>query len=356
MSHLSNPRRLALLTCSALVLASFAVQALAASNPGSDLANAGPLTKASLAKGSDPAVLPGPILIADEGNNRIVVVDPQGRVRWIFPQKGDLKKGQVFRTPDDVFFSSDGRSIIATESEHQLVSIIDIATRKITFQYGVAGKEGSKKGYLANPDDAIMLKDGRMLIADIKNCRLLFINPVTKKTSQLGTTGSCVHRPPSHFGSPNGAFPMKDGRYLITEINGNWVDAMSLTGKVSWSVHPPGIAYPSDTNEVSLNVYLTVDFSTPGQIIEFNSKGKLLWRYRPTGKSALDHTSLAHALPNGDVIATDDRNHRVIVVDPKTNKIVWQYGKYRVAGTGAGRLNNPDGLDLLPPNSLLFGN
>jgi outer membrane protein assembly factor BamB len=307
MSHLSNPRRLALLTCSALVLASFAVQALAASNPGSDLANAGPLTKASLAKGSDPAVLPGPIVIADEGNNRIVVVDPQGRVRWIFPQKGDLKKGQVFRTPDDVFFSSDGRSIIATESEHQLVSIIDIATRKITFQYGVAGKEGSKKGYLANPDDAIMLKDGRMLIADIKNCRLLFINPVTKKTSQLGTTGSCVHRPPSHFGSPNGAFPMKDGRYLITEINGNWVDAMSLTGKVSWSVHPPGIAYPSDTNEVSLNVYLTVDFSTPGQIIEFNSKGKLLWRYRPTGKSALDHTSLAHALPNGDVIATQDR-------------------------------------------------
>jgi DNA-binding beta-propeller fold protein YncE len=349
-------KRILLLSGSAIALASFSVQAIAAANPGADLASAAPLTKAALAPGSDPGVLPGAIVVADEGNNRIVVVDPQGRVRWIFPRKGDLKRGQVFRSPDDVFFSADGRSIIVTESEHQLVSIIDIATRKITFQYGVAGREGSRKGYLANPDDAILLKDGRLLIADIKNCRLLFLNTTTRRTSQLGTTGSCTHRPPSHFGSPNGAFPMKDGRYLITEINGNWVDAMTLTGKVSWSVHPPGVKYPSDTNEVSSNVYLTVDFSTPGQLVEFNSKGKLLWRYRPKGRQALDHTSLAHALPNGDVIATDDRNHRIIVVDPKTNKIVWQYGKYRVKGTQAGYLNNPDGLDLLPPNSLLFGN
>ncbi|HUW77708.1 MAG TPA: PQQ-binding-like beta-propeller repeat protein [Candidatus Nanopelagicaceae bacterium] len=354
----SPHKRTALIAGICLALMGSAVQAAASNSPGGDLASAGPLTKAALARGSDPSVLPGAIAIADEGNNRIVVVDPQGRVRWIFPQKGDLKPGQVFRTPDDVFFSADGRSLIVTESENQMVSIIDIATRKISFQYGVAGKESSRKGHLANPDDAILLKDGRLLIADIKNCRLLFINPKTRKTSQLGTTRSCVHRPPRQFGSPNGAFPMKDGRYLVTEINGNWVDAMSLTGtsagKVSWSVHPPGIAYPSDTSEVAPNVYLTVDFSKPGQIIEFNSKGKLLWRFRPTGKSALDHTSLAHALPNGDVIATDDRNHRVIVVDPKTNKIVWQYGKYRVAGKGAGRLNNPDGLDLLPPNSLLF--
>ncbi len=149
---------------------------------------------------------------------------------------------------------------------------------------------------------------------------------------------------------------MRDGRYLVTEINGDWVDAMSLGGIVSWSIHAPGVAYPSDTSEVGPNVYLTVDFSRPGQIVEFDAKGKRLWRYRPRGKAALDHTSLGHAMSNGKVIATDDRNHRVIVVDPKTNKIVWQYGKLHVKGTGAGYLNNPDGLDILPPNSLLSDN
>lgn len=302
---------------------------VAATSPGTDLATAGPLTRPALISSSDPTALPRAIAIADEGNNRIVVVDPKGRVRWIFPQRGDLRPGQVFRVPDDVFFSPDGRSIIATEEENQMISVIDIAKRRITFQYGRSGHESFKKGYLANPDDAIMLKDGRLLIADIKNCRLLIIEPKTRATAQLGTSGRCVHNPPRSFASPNGAFPMSDGRYLVTEIGGDWVDAMSLDGKVSWSVHPPG------------------------QIVEFNSTGKLLWRYRPTGAAALDHTSLAHGLPNGYVIATDDRNNRVIVVDPKTNKVVWQYGHKGKKGRGAGYLNNPDGLDLLPPDSLL---
>ena len=302
---------------------------------------------------SDPSALPGPIMIADEGNNRIVVVDPNGKPRWIFPQKGDLKPGQTFATPDDVFLSPDGKSIIATESEHQVVSIIDIATRKITFEYGVAKKGSRLKGHLNNPDDAMMLPDGRLIVADIKNCRILFIDPATRKTTQLGTTGRCYHNPPKSFGSPNGVFPMADGRYLVTEINGNWVSAMTLEGKVSWSVHAPGIAYPSDTNEISPDVYITVDFSKPGAIVTFNSKGKLLWKYKPTGAAALNHTSLATALPNGMIIANDDANHRVIIIDPKTKKIVWQYGHKGKRGTAAGYLNNPDGLELIPASALV---
>ena len=62
--------------------------------------------------------------------------------------------------------------------------------------------------------------------------------------------------------------------------------------------------------------------------------------------------SLALPLPNGDVLANDDKNHRVIVIDPRTNRIVWQYGHTGVPGAGAGFLSNPDGVDLAPPYSL----
>ena len=48
------------------------------------------------------------------------------------------------------------------------------------------------------------------------------------------------------------------------------------------------------------------------------------------------------------IAANDDYNHRVIVIDPKTKRIVWQYGHTGVLGTGPGYLNKPDGLDLLP--------
>jgi outer membrane protein assembly factor BamB len=96
-----------------------------------------------------------------------------------------------------------------------------------------------------------------------------------------------------------------------------------------------------------------VDYSTPGQIVMFDRSGRTLWRYRPTGAAELNHPSLALPLPNGDVLATDDHNDRVIVVDPRTSQVVWQYGHRGVPGSGAGYLNGPDGADLSGPASLL---
>ncbi len=295
----------------------------------------------------------GNVLIADEGNNRLVLVNYAKKVLWTFPQKGDLAPGQIFRTPDDVFFTSDGKKLVVTESENQMLGIIDIASRKITFEYGVSGKSSTKAGFLHNPDDAMMMSDGRIITADIANCRILFIDPATKKTTQFGKTGSCYHNPPTRYGSPNGAFPMANGNLLVTEINGDWVDEVTTTGKVIWSAHAPKVYYPSDSNEVSPDLYVTVDFVKNGSIVEFNSKGKLIWQYKPKESLALDHPSLATALPNKQIIATDDANHRIIVVDPATNKVVWQYGVKGKAGSKQGYLNNPDGLELAPANSEL---
>jgi outer membrane protein assembly factor BamB len=321
--------------------------------PAAALGRLAPLTAGYLAPGSNPAVLPGPVLIADEDNNRLLLIDPQGRTLWQFPRPGDLAPGQTFLRPDDVFFSADGKQIVATQEEDQVVSVIDIETHRIVYRYGVPGRRGSANGYLSNPDDAMLLPDGRLLIADIMNCRLLLIPlGATTPSAQLGTTGSCRHAPPGHFGSPNGAFPMRDGGYLVTEINGDWVDAIGLDGSVSWSAHPPGVAYPSDANEISAGRYLIVDYSSPGQIVTFDRTGRLLWRYRPTGAAQLNHPSLALPLPNGDILVTDDRNHRLFVVDPLTNQIVWQYGHTGAPGAAPGYLANPDGMDLLPPDAL----
>jgi DNA-binding beta-propeller fold protein YncE len=312
-----------------------------------------PLTGPSLAPGSNPSVLPAPVIVADEDNNRLVIIDPQGRTLWEFPRPGDLVPGQTFIRPDDVFFTPDGKQIVATQEEDQVVSIIDIATRHIVYRYGSPGRAGSGVGQLSNPDDAMILPDGRLLIPDIRNCRLLFLRPgASAPSSQLGTTGACHHQPPTYFGSPNGVFPMRDGRYLVTEINGDWVNAMSLNGSVAWSTNPPGVAYPSDTNEISADRYLTVDYSTPGQIVVFNRNGKAVWTYRPTGAAELSRPSLALPLPNGDIFATDDADHRIIVVDPRTNQVVWQYGHKGTPGKAPGYLANPDGMDLLPPNAL----
>ena len=303
-----------------------------------------------LAPGSDPAVLPADVLIADHHNNRLLIVDPQGRVRWEFPRPGDLAPGQTFAQPDDAFFSPDGQSIIVTQEDNQVISVISLATKTIIYRYGVPGVPGAGPDHLFNPDDAMITPAGDILVADIKNCRLVIITPpahtVTRVIGQ--TTNACEHDPPRRFGSPNGAFPMTGGHYLVTEINGDWASEMSLSGQVSWSANPPGVLYPSDTNEVYPGRYLTADYSEPGQLVEFTSSGRLLWRM-----GGFNQPSLALPLPNGDILLNDDFNHRVCVVDPATHRIVWQYGHTGVAGRGPGYLNDPDGVDLVPPDSLL---
>ena len=304
-----------------------------------------------LTPGSDPSALPGDILIADHLNNRLLIVDPQGRVRWQFPRPGDLARGQTFLVPDDAFFSPDGKYIIATQEDDFVISVISVATHKIVYRYGTPGVPGSGPNHVNNPDDALLAPGGDIVSADIKNCRVITIAPpahhLLHAIGQGG--GGCVHQPPHRFGSPNGAFPLTDGHYLVTEINGDWVDEMSLTGQVSWSTHPPRVLYPSDTNEIYPGRYVTVDYSNPGQVVEFDSRGRLLWRF-----GGLNKPSLGLPLPNGDILVNDDFNNRVIVIDPVTHRIVWQYGHTGVAGSKPGYLHDPDGVDLTPPDSMLI--
>ena len=87
--------------------------------------------------------------------------------------------------------------------------------------------------------------------------------------------------------------------------------------------------------------------------MRFNRAGQSLWRYAPTtgAPAELDHPSLAMAVTNGDVLQNDDYDNRVIVVDPGSDQIVRRYGHDRVAGSAPGYLDNPDGVDLLPPFS-----
>jgi hypothetical protein len=311
-------------------------------------------TSSLLRPGSDPSVLPSNVLVADHMNNRLVEISPEGKVVWSFPKPGELAPGQTFKVPDDAFFTADGHHIVATQEDNFVISVVDMARGRITYRYGHPGKPGSKPGYVYNPDDAIMLHNGRIIAADIKNCRLIELKPPLHHTvAQMGTTGYCGHGPPKQFGSPNGAFPLRNGGNVVTEINGDWTDVFNSRGRLLASANPPGFTYPSDTNEVRPGVYLTVDWTNPGAIMELTGHGRVLWSYQPKGKDALNHPSLALPLPNGDVLANDDHNDRVIVVDPRTDRIVWQYGHTGQSSRAPGYLNDPDGVDLASPYSLI---
>ena len=295
------------------------------------------------------SLLPGTLLIADRGNNRLLMVDTAGHVVWQFPRPGDLRPGQVFAGPDDAFFTPDGRYIVTNQEETQTLGIVDYRHHRLVWQYGHPYYRGDAPGYLNEPDDAYVLPNGLITVADIRNCRILFLSRAGKVVRQYGRTGVCVHDPPTTFASPNGDTPLPDGGMLVTEIGGSNVVRLNAQGRVVWSISVPSVAYPSDAQLLPDGSVLMADYSWPGGIVRVSPHGQLLWRYMPTRPSpTLNHPSLAMMLPNGLIATNDDWNHRVVLIDPRRQAIVWQYGHTAISGSAPGYLDVPDGIDFRP--------
>jgi outer membrane protein assembly factor BamB len=276
------------------------------------------------------------LLIADRNNNRAIIVSPSKRIVW---QAGGL------RGPDDTFFTPGYRSVITNEEFNDTLTEVSLRTKAHVWRYGHDAVPGSSAGYLNTPDDAYRLPSGDTTIADVRNCRIVQLTHSKRVRRVLG--GSCVHDPPRGFASPNGDTPLPDGGLLVSEIGG-WIDRLAADGHLVWSMRSP-VAYPSDAQLLPSGNILVAGFTNPGRIVEATPAGHVVWSFgAPSGADYLNKPSLAVRLPNGLIASNDDWNHRVILIDPKTKRIVWQYGHTGVPGRAPGYLNKPDGLDLLP--------
>jgi hypothetical protein len=221
-----------------------------------------------LALPQPPAPIPGYLLIADRGNNRMLLVDGRKRILWRYPTAGQ-RPSFPFRYDDDAFFTPGWGGIVSNQEDQQTIERISFPGGRVQWTYGHPNAAGSTTGYLNTPDDAYVLPNGSTSVADVTNCRVVYISATHRIVHQLGTTGVCAHDPPRTFAAPNGDTPLPGGGVLVTE-------------------------------------------------------------------------------PNGLIAVNDDYNHRVVLIDPRSGRIVWQYGHDGAAGTAHDYLNTPDGMDFLP--------
>jgi hypothetical protein len=83
-----------------------------------------------------------------------------------------------------------------------------------------------------------------------------------------------------------------------------------------------------------------------GRIVIVNAAGAVRWRFPvkgslPAGRRfAADDAFLS---PDGQTIVANEEEHEVVDrIDLTTRRIVWQYGRYGVAGRGPGEMHTPD--------------
>ncbi|HET6848965.1 MAG TPA: hypothetical protein VFH74_08910 [Gaiellales bacterium] len=289
--------------------------------------------------------LPGDLLIADRGNDRILMVNPQHRTIWMYPHNRSQTR---LYFDDDTFFTPGGRSIISNQEENHQIVELTYPAGHVIWRYGHPGIPGSGAGYLNTPDDAYRLADGTVIVADAYNCRVLEIRH-RRVVRSIGQAGHCVHDPPRYLGAVNGDTPLPNGHILVSEIAGSYIDEFTMGGRLVRVYRAP-VSYPSDPQLTRDGNILLADYASPGGVVILSRRtGRLLWRYEPTsGPGRLDHPSLAAMLPNGMIAVTDDYNDRIVIINPRTRRIVWHYGHLAQPGRGSGYLNTPDGFDFVP--------
>lgn len=306
-----------------------------------------PGTAAAYAAASHREGLPGYLVIADRGNNRILVVDPEHRLDFEFPNAAERARGKRLFYNDDTFVEPGGQALIANEEDNNDVVAVGLANRSLHRLFGHPGVAGSDASHLHTPDDAYMLPSGTFTVADAYGCRVVFVRH-HRIVRQYGTSGVCLHEPPRYLDAVNGDTPMADGGVLVSEINGSWIDEISKSGHLVFEAKVP-VSYPSDPQPLPGGRVLLADYSEPGHVLIVDRHGRVLWSYGPSsGHGMLNHPSLAMALPNGDIAVNDDYRDRVVVIDPRSKRIVWQYGHTDKPGTARGYLHIPDGMDFVP--------
>ena len=281
------------------------------------------------------------------------MISPKGQIVWQYDQTSPVLKPF---NPDYAFFTRSGKQIVISEEGNARIDVLTVKNKQIVYHYGHYGQQGAGKNYLSDPSNA--LEEGsEIVIGDVRNCRIVLVKPPHHSVAKsIGRTGVCKHAPPRELDSPASAFPMSNGGTVITETGDAHVDLLSAAGTLVGSLRVPGgFKLPESVNETSSGDLIAVDHTHPGAVEIFTTAGKVLWSYRDlSGAGELRDPAVAYVLPkNGDVIVSDEYHDRVIVIDHKTKKIVWQYGRTGVPGGGSGYLDVPVGLDFVTPNSLL---
>jgi hypothetical protein len=239
--------------------------------------------------GTPPGVIPQ----SPDGapDNRVLLVDPFGRIVWQYGQFGQSGDGpDLLNTPVQCTFLPTFDILITDQANNRIIEV-DF-DKNIVWQY--PGRNTKPSDQLNGPNSAEMLDNGQILIADQGNSRALVVNHGDRivKTFTAGGTLSILA-----FASR-----LENGDTLLTDA-GN------------------------------------------ARIVEVDAKDRVVWEYF----TDTDPLSVAAPLPtravrlrDGDTLISDQFNNRVIRIN-HDKKIVASYG---LPLDGGGAIGNNVGYDL----------
>jgi hypothetical protein len=308
---------------------------------------------------------PGNILISDQFNNRVIEVDPNGKIVWQFGKgPADFSAKSIIGVNDaqrvgpltlmagtgtpggqpeapnctDPAGCPDNRILLVNRSGH------------IVWQYGTLGPGGNGPGQLDTPTQVTWTPNRHVLITDQANGRIVEVRVSDKQTvwEYDGLNG------------PNCAELLENGHILICDEGNNQalevthttpstvINTYLMAGGVPFSA----VAFASRLS----NGHTLITDSGNQRVVETDEAGHIFWQYFTntdpnSNPRCIDGTctgplpTRALRLRNGHTLISDQYNHRVIEVNTDGD-IVRTFGKinslgYNTKSVAHGGLNSP---------------
>lgn len=296
---------------------------------------------------------PGNILIADQFNNRVIEIQPNGKIVWQYglgpndfspssiigcndaQRVGPLTLMAGTGTPPGVIPQAPGGAV-----DNRVILVDPFG--HIVWQYGQFGMTGDGPNLLSTPVQCTWLPNFHVLITDQANNRIIEVN--LQKQIVWSYPGSNTN-PPDQLNNPNSAELLANGHILIAdennsraiEVTRNDVIVKTFTATNSLFIVAFASRLPNGDT-------LLTD-SGNARIVEVNANDIPVWQYF----TDTDPLSVLAPLPtravrlrDGDTLISDQFNNRVISVDPN-GSIEADYG---LPLAGGGSIGNNVGYDL----------
>lgn len=164
-------------------------------------------------------------------DNRVFIVNHKGHIIWQYGEAGVSGSGpDQLNTPvQSLYLNSfpghSGPHVLIADQGNQRVILVDMK-KKIEWQYGTTGVSGSGPDQLNNPNSAEVLDNGDVLIADENNNRAI----------EITAAGQMVQTFTAHGTLSGVAFASRlpNGDTLITDSNNNRIVEVDGGDNVVW--------------------------------------------------------------------------------------------------------------------------
>jgi hypothetical protein len=285
----------------------------------------------------------GNVLIADQWNNRVIETTPAGRIIWSFglgpndfSSNSPISCNDAERVGDYTLMADPGDApgvIPQTPngSADNRVLLVD-PTGKIVWQYGQFGQTGDGPDLLNTPVQCTFVPDFNVLITDQGNNRIIEVNYAKEIVWQYPGADTNAS---DQLSAPNSAELLANGHVLIADQgNSRALEVTSADAIVKTFTAGGTVNILAFASRLANGDTLLTDAGN-ARIVEVNAADHVVWQYFTTNLPPMSVTgSMSIAAPqptrairlaNGDTLISDQLNNRVIRIN-HAGKILADYG------------------------------